>query len=65
MILTIPGTNIEIDTATCQDGSRWADVYVENKKIGSFGSLNNACDFVQDFFRVDDEGMNQLQNRRS
>jgi hypothetical protein len=64
MILTIPGTSIEIDTATRRDGSRWVDVYDDNKKIGTFDSINDVCDFLQEVFGVDDEGMNQLQNRR-
>lgn len=67
MILTVPANVlIEIDTATRRrDGSRWADLYVENKKIGSFNSVSTACDAVLEFFGVDDDGMNQIQERRN
>ena len=65
MILKIPGTPIEIDTAHNTNGAQWVSVWMKEGFFGSFKSLDEAVNAIQEHLGLDDEGIVDLQQRGS
>lgn len=61
MVLEIPGTPYQIDTAHYSNGERWIDLWEGDKKIGGYKTLDDAIENIHTLCKVDEDGMAQLQ----
>ena len=64
MLLKIPGTLYEIDTAHYSNGDRWIDLWEGNKKVAEYKTFEEVVENIHVLCNVDEEGMAKLQGNK-